>query len=105
MTLLPLKNWSARTGVAVFLLAAGLSVCIFQLAYRSQAAGTADSRANPVANSTKVAITSPAVPAGTTYTWNPPVPAIGDWTLPTNWTPNRILPANDDVLVINTGFT
>jgi len=53
-----------------------LSVCIFHLAYQSQAAGTPDSHANAVANSTEVAITSPAVPAGTTYTWNPPVPAI-----------------------------
>src|SRR5882762_465633 len=105
MTLLPLKTWSARTAVAVFLLAAGLSVCIFHLAYQSQAAGTPDSHANPVANSTEVAITSPAVPAGATYTWNPPVPAIGDWTIPTNWTPTRFLPASNDVLVINTGFT
>src|SRR6267143_4231944 len=105
MTLLPLKTWSARTAVAVFLLATGLSVCIFQLAYQSQAAGTPDSHANAVANSTKVAITFPPVPAGTTYTWNPPVPAIGDWTIPTNWTPTRFLPASNDVLVINTGFT
>jgi CSLREA domain-containing protein len=99
MSLWPTKNWNTRTGVAVFLLAAGLSVCIFQLASRSRAASTPDSHANPVANSTKVAITSPAVPAGGTYTWKQTFNT--DWQVPANWSPVRLTPDPADIIVFD----
>jgi hypothetical protein len=42
---------------------------------------------------------------GATYTWNGPTAGLADWTIPANWTPARAVPANNDVLIINTGFT
>jgi CSLREA domain-containing protein len=99
MTSLPLKSWSVRTRVGLFLLAAGLSACVFQLAYRSKAAGNGDSQANTVPNTTEVAITSPAVPAGGTYTWKQTINT--DWQVPANWSPIRLTPDPADIIVFD----
>src|SRR5437667_4999230 len=48
-------------------------------------------------------MTSPLVPAGTTYTWNQTGSAA--WTTATNWTPTRTTLAADDILVFNNGAT
>src|ERR1041384_3667483 len=39
----------------------------------------------------------------TTYTWN--ATAGGDWTVSTNWTPNRTATATTDILQFNDGNT
>ncbi len=51
-------------------------------------------------------LTTPeAPPAGATYHWAPPIAGVNDWTVPTNWTPWRLTPATDDILIIDPGFT
>lgn len=40
--------------------------------------------------------------AATTYTWN--AQTTSPWVLPANWTPQRITPAADDVLVFDGAF-
>ncbi|PYS25271.1 MAG: hypothetical protein DMF72_02230 [Acidobacteria bacterium] len=94
------KNRMTWKLVAGSFLAAAIAFCFFQFAARSRAASAGNQLSS--ANTTSKSL---AAPAGTTYTWNPAVPAIDDWTVPTNWSPTRLTPANNDVLVINTGFT
>lgn len=48
---------------------------------------------------------NPIITAGTTYNWVGPTLGLGDYNLAANWSPARSLPATNDVLVINTGFT
>jgi len=50
-----------------------------------------------------VVAASSNVSAQTTYTWNQTGTAA--WTTPTNWSPTRVTPAADDVLVFNNGAT
>ncbi|MBV9210558.1 MAG: hypothetical protein JOZ52_08015, partial [Acidobacteria bacterium] len=45
------------------------------------------------------------VAAPATYNWVGPTLGVGDYNLATNWSPNRLTPAANDILVINTGFT
>src|SRR5205807_8035372 len=101
----PMSSWRVKNRmtwkiVAGSFLAAAIAFCFFQSAARSRAASAGNQLSS--ANSTSKSL---AAPAGTTYTWNPAVPAIDDWTVPTNWSPTRLTPANNDVLVINTGLT
>jgi hypothetical protein len=42
---------------------------------------------------------------GATYTWGGPTSGTADWNIATNWTPSRTVPASNDVLIINTGFS
>jgi hypothetical protein len=46
---------------------------------------------------------TPAQAAGTTYTWNQT--GIADWSVSTNWTPDRATPADTDILQFNGGGT
>src|SRR6266566_5909181 len=41
--------------------------------------------------------------AATSYTWNPII--LADYTVPANWTPTRLTPAVDDILIFNNGGT
>lgn len=43
-----------------------------------------------------------AQPVNNTYTWTPTT-GTHDWTVPANWTPNRVTPTNLDVLVFDQG--
>jgi uncharacterized repeat protein (TIGR01451 family)/CSLREA domain-containing protein len=48
---------------------------------------------------------SPPV-VGTVYTWVGGTPGLPtDWQIPTNWSPIRLVPASDDVLIFNGGLT
>jgi CSLREA domain-containing protein len=104
MSLWRFNNRMTWKMVAVSFLAATFAFCLFQFAARSRAAN-AGSHLSSANSTSKSSSNFLAAPAGMTYTWNPPVPAIADWTIPTNWTPTRLTPAANDVLVINTGFT
>jgi len=44
------------------------------------------------------------VAAPATYTWAGPTLGVDDFNVATNWSPSRVTPATNDILVINTGF-
>jgi len=98
-----LNNRMTWKMVAVSFLAAAAAFCLFQFAARSRAANLGS---NPLAAVTKrINGSNFAAAPPATYHWNPPIPAVGSWQVATNWSPTRALPANDDVLIIDTTFT
>src|SRR5438477_4999384 len=84
------------------LIAAGLTLSV---ALRSQIAQASFAR-EPNRSAENVRLTMPAhtplTPAGATYTWIGGTPVvITDWTVATNWNPQRLTPAATDNLVFD----
>jgi len=100
MVVLPVNQPYVRKCVSLFLLAAGVAVILWLILPASNASSNKPV-SNPAAGSSMVP-RAPVAPAGSTYTWEPPVHVVTtDWTIPTNWTPQRLTPASTDNLVFD----
>ena len=92
--------------VFAVLIAAGLTLSV---ALRSRIAKASSDR-EPDQSAENVRLTMPAhtplTPAGSTYTWTGGTPVVTtDWTVATNWNPQRLTPAATDNLVIDGSST
>src|SRR5947207_15831255 len=82
------------------LIAAGLTLSV---ALRSQIAKASfDREPNRSAENVRLTMPAPLTPAGATYTWVGGTPVVTtDWTVATNWNPQRLTPAATDNLVFD----
>jgi len=100
MLVLPVNQSRVRKGVSLFLLAAGVGVILWLILPASNASSNKPV-SNPAARSSMVP-RAPVAPAGSTYTWVGGTPVVTtDWTIPTNWSPQRLTPASTDNLVFD----
>ena len=87
--------------VFAVLIAVGLTLSV---ALRSRIAKASDREPNRSAENVRLTVPAhtPLAPAGATYTWIGGTPVVTtDWTVATNWNPQRLTPAATDNLVFD----